>query len=312
MFQDGQLFTHLTVARNVGYALRLRHSRRRLAPGGGPAARARRPGGVCRAAARDAVRRRAAAGRARPRAGGRARGCCCSTSRCRRSTAASGTAGRGPARHPARDRDDRPDGHPRPRGGVHGRRPDGGDARRPGRAGGADRARCGGIPPTPRPRCSWATPPSWAGRRPRRSSTGRGAVAAPALLQRPDSSGGPRDVRWAPDGRSVGGAFVSPAVPTVLDRMAPASPSVALAPLGRPPRPARAARGDGDRGRHGPRRHTPGAGGAGLGAGVCHRTAPLCAVLRVTRYASRWTRPGSPSCPARVPSGQAFHLSTGR
>jgi thiamine transport system ATP-binding protein len=29
MFQDGQLFTHLTVARNVGYALRLRNHRRR-------------------------------------------------------------------------------------------------------------------------------------------------------------------------------------------------------------------------------------------------------------------------------------------
>jgi thiamine transport system ATP-binding protein len=31
MFQDGQLFAHLTVARNVGYALRLRHHRRRAA-----------------------------------------------------------------------------------------------------------------------------------------------------------------------------------------------------------------------------------------------------------------------------------------
>ena len=56
MFQDGQLFSHLTVGRNVGYALRLRRSpdsrraRRGAAGDGGPR-------GVRRPAAHDPVRR---------------------------------------------------------------------------------------------------------------------------------------------------------------------------------------------------------------------------------------------------------------
>ena len=73
MFQDGQLFAHLTVARNVAYALRLRRT-----PSARVAARvrelldARRAVGVRRPAARHAVRGRAAAGRPRPGAGRRA------------------------------------------------------------------------------------------------------------------------------------------------------------------------------------------------------------------------------------------------
>ena len=86
MFQDGQLFGHLTVARNVGYALRLRRtpgrrprgSRELLALVGLEGYADRLPG--------HAVRRRAAAGRAGPVAGRASRGCCCSTSRSRRST----------------------------------------------------------------------------------------------------------------------------------------------------------------------------------------------------------------------------------
>ena len=56
MFQDGQLFNHLTVARNVGYALRLRrtpNAAERVAR----AARAGRSRGVRRPAARHPVRR---------------------------------------------------------------------------------------------------------------------------------------------------------------------------------------------------------------------------------------------------------------
>ena len=56
MFQDGQLFNHLTVARNVGYALRLRRASGIAAPGRG-AARPGRAGGVRRPAAGHALRR---------------------------------------------------------------------------------------------------------------------------------------------------------------------------------------------------------------------------------------------------------------
>ena len=85
MFQDGQLFDHLTVARNVGYALRLRRAPDTDAAGR-RAARPRRPPVVRRPDAGHPVRRRAAAGRAGPVARRASRGCCCSTSRCRRST----------------------------------------------------------------------------------------------------------------------------------------------------------------------------------------------------------------------------------
>ena len=80
MFQDGQLFSHLTVARNVGYALRLRRTPNAAARVA-RAARAGRAGGVRRPAARHPLRRRAAAGRAGPLARRASRGCCCSTSR---------------------------------------------------------------------------------------------------------------------------------------------------------------------------------------------------------------------------------------
>ena len=45
MFQEGQLFAHLTVARNVGYAPRLRRAQRRRPAGRRPAA-AGRPRGL--------------------------------------------------------------------------------------------------------------------------------------------------------------------------------------------------------------------------------------------------------------------------
>ena len=93
LFQDGQLFGHLTVARNVGYALRLRR-----------APDARRPGGAsCStlvglagygdrlpATLSGGERQRVALARAWPSR----RGCCCSTSRSRPSTPACASGSR--------------------------------------------------------------------------------------------------------------------------------------------------------------------------------------------------------------------------
>ncbi len=140
MFQDGQLFAHLTVARNVGYALRLRRERGHRHPGG-RAARARRPPGVRRPAARHPVRWRAATGGTGPVAGGAAPAAPAGRAAVRPRRRPAQAAGSRAARHPPRGRHHRPDGHPRPRGGVHGRRPDRGDAGRSGRAAGADRRR---------------------------------------------------------------------------------------------------------------------------------------------------------------------------
>ena len=87
MFQDGQLFNHLTVARNVAYPLRLRRARdtdervadaaRRSSASTGTTTGCRRPspaasGNASRWPARSPC----------------SRGCCCSTSRSRRSTPA--------------------------------------------------------------------------------------------------------------------------------------------------------------------------------------------------------------------------------
>ena len=158
MFQDGQLFDHLTVARNVGYALRLRRAPS-IAARVERAARAGRPRGVRRPAAGHAVRRRAAAGRAGPLRSPYGPGCCCSTSRSPPSTP--GCASGSPTDLRAILRpggDHRADGHPRPRGGVHRRRPAGGDARRPDRPAGRDRRGLAGARSTPRPRSSSATP----------------------------------------------------------------------------------------------------------------------------------------------------------
>ncbi len=58
-------------------------------------------------------------------------------------------AGRRPARDPAHGRHHRADGHPRPRGGVHGRRPAGGDARRARSCSRARSTRSGARPADP-------------------------------------------------------------------------------------------------------------------------------------------------------------------
>ena len=93
MFQDGQLFDHLTVARNVGYALRLRGVRRPpRSPGG---SRSCSPWSAWRGTTTGCPATlsggRAAAGRAGPLAGRSSRGCCCSTSRSPRSTPGCGS-----------------------------------------------------------------------------------------------------------------------------------------------------------------------------------------------------------------------------
>ena len=131
-----------------------------------------------------AVRRGAAARRPGPRAGRVAAAAAArrAAERARRRPARA--PGRRPARHPGRGRHHRGDGHPRPRGGVHGRRRPGRDARRPDRPVGPDRARSGGRRPTPRrrsssatPGCSRATPRPGCSRRP-------GCPPAPAVAVR--------------------------------------------------------------------------------------------------------------------------------
>ena len=87
MFQDGQLFAHLTVARNVGYALRLRR-----APGHrGPGRRSCSSWSAWRGTATGCPPPSPAASASGSRWPGRwppSRGCCCSTSRSRPSTPA--------------------------------------------------------------------------------------------------------------------------------------------------------------------------------------------------------------------------------
>ena len=88
VFQAYSLFPHLTALQNVEFGLRLRGVERGASAGGGPA-RCSSWSASARTAERYAapdVRRPAAARRAGPRAGDPARGCCCSTSRCPRST----------------------------------------------------------------------------------------------------------------------------------------------------------------------------------------------------------------------------------
>ena len=130
MFQDGQLFPHQSVAGNVGYPLRLRrtprgHRRppRRRAAGAGRPARHRGPQHD------PSVRRRAPARRPGPGARGRAPAAAARRAAVRPRPRPARAARPRPARHPRRRRYDGPAGHPRPGGGVRGRRPDGADAR---------------------------------------------------------------------------------------------------------------------------------------------------------------------------------------
>ena len=167
MFQDGQLFPHLTVARNVGYPLRLRRTARRRRPTpGSPSCSTWSGSRGTPTACRPPCPAASGSGSPWPARSPRRRGCCCSTSRSARSTP--GCAQRladdlrGILR---RGRHDRADGDPRPRGGVHRRRPAGGDARRPDRAAGPDRRglagagrRRDGAVPRLRPGAARATP----------------------------------------------------------------------------------------------------------------------------------------------------------
>ena len=88
LFQDYALFPHLSAWRNVAFGLARRAARRAPARARGGAARALRRRGARRRPPRDALRRRAPAGRAGAGAGPRPGGRCCSTSRSRRSTRA--------------------------------------------------------------------------------------------------------------------------------------------------------------------------------------------------------------------------------
>ena len=158
MFQDGQLFAHLTVARNVGYALRLRRRPGRRRAGSPSCSRwsgSRGTATGCPRTLSGGERQRVALARV---ARGRAAAAAARRAAVRARRRPARAAGRRPARHPARGRHHRADGHPRPRGGVRGRRPARGDARRPDRAAGRRSRRSGGRRPTPRPRCSSATP----------------------------------------------------------------------------------------------------------------------------------------------------------
>ena len=87
VFQAYSLFPHLTALDNVDFGLKMRGKRR---PNGVAAARHARPRRPVRRTptsyASPAVRRSAAARRAGAGAGDRPAACCCSTSRCRRST----------------------------------------------------------------------------------------------------------------------------------------------------------------------------------------------------------------------------------
>ena len=240
MFQDGQLFGHLTVAENVAYPLRLRAGRPPTgagAPGwpscsswsGVPGPRGARP--------RDPVRRRAAAGRPGPRAGGAAAAAAARRAAVGARPGPARAAGRRPARHPHPGRHDGAAGDPRPRRGLRRRRPDGAAAR--GTAGPGRHGRGGLAPPrrTPRPPASSATPacstadqapPRSSGRRdagtrgPRRR-TGRALALRRSALQVDDTGPLTRDVVSQPvDARADPARRHGSTTGSELDAVAPA------------------------------------------------------------------------------------------
>ena len=160
MFQEYALFPHRDVDRQR--RVRAAHGRHRARRAQAPRRRGARPRGARRArrpAGRGAVGRRAATGRARARARGRA-----ATAHARRAARRARPAVAGAAaardRRAARPRAAaRAVRDARARGGVRARRPGRDDARGPRRAGRARRPRCGGIRPTSGPPRSSASVP---------------------------------------------------------------------------------------------------------------------------------------------------------
>ena len=202
MFQDGQLFAHLTRRPQR----RLRAAAARGPPSAAGAGRAscsrwsgsRGTATGCPATLSGGERQRVALARVagRPAAAAAARR---AALRARRRAARA--ARRRPARDPARGRHHRADGHPRPGGGVRRRRPARGDARPAGSCSRATSPRCGGRRPTRRPRCSSATPGCSRARRPascsRRPGCRRGAAVA---VRRSALASSPTPGRCAGDG----------------------------------------------------------------------------------------------------------------